>query len=193
MKKRQKMENVYDGAAGVVKCLKEESDRGVVIVSCSYIDYLLGELHKKHIEQFVADSKIIKSIFSGFGPLSDFSGKISLAYSYGLIDKSIFSNLEILRSIRNELSHEPFEFKANIDEYKSTITCLSAHEELRKLSKTDSQLMAYREAFGVFRFKIKDSDDPRGILILNILALILLIAKRIRTPKQDSVLNAATT
>ncbi|WP_157730103.1 MltR family transcriptional regulator [Tenacibaculum jejuense] len=86
------------------KELSNESDRGVALLSISIIEKLLEDLLKKRL---LNEKKIIKDLFDGFGPLSSLSGKTKIAYSIGLIDKTIYDELNLVRSIRNKFAHSP--------------------------------------------------------------------------------------
>jgi len=49
--------------------------------------------------------KQIEPLFDGFGPLSTFSGKISLSYAFSLIGYGAQHDLHLFRKIRNEFAH----------------------------------------------------------------------------------------
>jgi hypothetical protein len=51
------------------------------------------------------DAAIEKELFRGSGALGDFGVKIQLAYMLGLIAKETYSDLDILRRIRNDFAH----------------------------------------------------------------------------------------
>ncbi|WCO03518.1 MltR family transcriptional regulator [Psychroserpens ponticola] len=82
--------------------LTKESDRGMSLYATAYIDKKLEILLKKKL---IGSNKHLKEIFSFNGPVGTFSSKIKLAYSIGLIDKVIMSDINILRQIRNEFAH----------------------------------------------------------------------------------------
>lgn len=84
------------------KQLKEESNRGMVLVGVSYIEYNLEAILTKAL---IGSSSHKKNLFNISGPLNTFSTKTSLAYSLGLITWDTFNDLNIIRKIRNELGH----------------------------------------------------------------------------------------
>jgi len=81
--------------------IANESERACVIVGAANIDALLGEL----ITKVLVPVKEKERICSDDSAFSTFSAKTSLAYQLGLIDKDLFSQLNMLRKIRNDFSH----------------------------------------------------------------------------------------
>ena len=82
--------------------LAKESDRGVALYATAYIDTELEQLLKKKL---IGSEKYLKEILSFNGPLGNFSSKIKLSYSLGLINKVMMDDINILRKIRNEFAH----------------------------------------------------------------------------------------
>lgn len=82
---------------------KRNSDRGVAIISCSFIDSALREILSNF---FLDDLKNDKKIFEGNGPLNTFSSKITIAYQLGLISKKEYKIIDTIRSIRNIFAHQ---------------------------------------------------------------------------------------
>jgi DNA-binding MltR family transcriptional regulator len=87
--------------------LKSESDRGLVLISASFIDLCLKKLFEKYL---ILDDRLKKAILEdSLAPLSTFSNKIKMAFSLGLIDEQIYKNLDYIRKIRNKFAHSLFE------------------------------------------------------------------------------------
>ncbi|MEB9416023.1 MltR family transcriptional regulator [Bacillus cereus] len=85
------------------KELENSSDRGLVLVSGSIIDELLGEL----LKAFLINSKSIeKDLFKGNGVLATFEAKIQMSYYLGLISKNEKSNIIYLQRVRNKFAHQ---------------------------------------------------------------------------------------
>jgi hypothetical protein len=85
--------------------LNSETERGAVLVSCSYLEELL----RKTIVSFLADKKAAETLLEGFNaPLGTFSARIIAAYSMGLISKSEYDECNLLRKVRNEFAHNTF-------------------------------------------------------------------------------------
>lgn len=84
---------------------KSTSDRSCVIVAAAYIDELLGYIFKLFMTSPSCE-KEDKDLFSGYGPLSNFSSKIVLSYRLGLISNYEYKTLQIIRKIRNSFAHD---------------------------------------------------------------------------------------
>lgn len=87
--------------------LKNESDRGVVLISAELINNYLTILFEKYL---ILNKDLKKDIFAySLAPLHNFSNKIKMAYSLGLIDEEQYKNLEYVRKIRNKFAHRIFD------------------------------------------------------------------------------------
>ncbi len=87
--------------------LKNESDRGVVLISAELIHNCLTNLFEKYL---ILNSNLRKTILdNSLAPLHTFSNKIKMAYSLGLVDKEQYNNLEYIRKIRNKFAHRIFD------------------------------------------------------------------------------------
>ena len=81
---------------------QKESDRAAAVLAVSYLDDLLKQLL---LHRFTNKNRE-DELFGGMGPLSTFSAKITMSYAYGLIDKNLKDDMNIIRHIRNEFAHE---------------------------------------------------------------------------------------
>jgi DNA-binding MltR family transcriptional regulator len=92
--------------------LKFESDRGVVLVVAAFLDEQLELLLTRH---FIDDTKVVSELLSNSGPLGSFSSRIKVAYCLDLIRPEHYSDLQIVRKIRNEFahSHTPVSFDSS--------------------------------------------------------------------------------
>ncbi|TXR98725.1 transcriptional regulator [Bacillus sp. SH7-1] len=85
------------------KELENSSDRGLVLVSGSIIDELLGEL----LKAFLINSKSVeKDLFRVNGVLATFDAKIQMSYYLGLISINEKSNITYLQRVRNKFAHQ---------------------------------------------------------------------------------------
>lgn len=82
--------------------MKEESDRGAVIVSAALIDEILLEILKKRL--LPASNPKNDELFKN-GSLTDFGARAHLAYRIGLIRKSARDSLLRIAQIRNTFAH----------------------------------------------------------------------------------------
>ena len=98
---------------------KSSSERSCVIVAAAYIDELLGYIFKLFLAS-PSSEKEDKELFSGYGPLSNFSSKIVLSYRLGLISNYEYKTLQIIRKIRNLFAHDIS--KDSLLEFKGMLT-----------------------------------------------------------------------
>lgn len=87
--------------------LKNESDRGVALISAELINNCLTSLFEKYL---ILNKDLRKDILEySLAPLHTFSNKIKMAYSLGLIGKKNYKNLDCIRKIRNKFAHRIFD------------------------------------------------------------------------------------
>jgi DNA-binding MltR family transcriptional regulator len=80
----------------------DESDRGAALVAASMLDERLHEI----LSNFFVDSSASTDLLTGFNaPLGTFSARASAALSLGLIQPNEFSEITLIRKIRNEFGH----------------------------------------------------------------------------------------
>lgn len=85
------------------KELENSSDRGLVLVSGSIIDELLGEL----LKAFLIESKSVeKDLFKVNAVLGNFEARMQMSYYLGLISKNEKSNITYLQRVRNKFAHQ---------------------------------------------------------------------------------------
>jgi hypothetical protein len=87
---------------GFLPELNNESDRGCVMVACSYLDELLRRI----LLAFLMDVPTSVSLVEGFNaPLGNISTRAAAVYSLGLISDREFREINILRRVRNSFAH----------------------------------------------------------------------------------------
>jgi len=96
------VEQLSAESAHLYDVLNEESDLACVLIATSYLDYALASLLKRHL---VESGVVNKLLDSPRGALSTFATRSDLAYSLGLIPKSLYQNLETIGKIRNQFAH----------------------------------------------------------------------------------------
>ena len=80
----------------------KESDRGSALVAVAWVDDALEACLRA---SFLDEKKIVDAILRQDGPLGSFSSRVKTAYLLGIITASLYSDLEIMRGIRNEFAH----------------------------------------------------------------------------------------
>jgi DNA-binding MltR family transcriptional regulator len=90
-----------------ISSLKDESDRGLVLISAEFIGEMLREVLQTCLLQNTAVTpKLIASLFEVHAPLEPFSARVKFAFLLSLVDKETFEDLETIREIRNHFAHD---------------------------------------------------------------------------------------
>lgn len=173
------MEDIADG-------LTEESDRGCVLVTISIIEKQLEEILRKRI---LGTKKQLKELFTGFGPMSSFSAKIKLAYSFGIITSEAYSELDRLKRIRNLFAHDPnlitFETKNIISMCDSLEFALDVQSETTRKRFISSQtaISTYLKGVDLMTRKIK---EPPSLNLKKNMAVFEKQVREIKAKKKES-------
>lgn len=83
--------------------LTDESDRGCALFAAAYLDAALEGLFRASL---LENKKIDEELFEGNSPIASFSGRIRIAYYFGLISAELRADLETIRKIRNDFAHD---------------------------------------------------------------------------------------
>lgn len=159
------------------RSLCDESDKGCVIIIGSILDELLGQLHEAHIATSIYPSRkdIFGTLCNSFAPLSTFSGRIRLAYAYGLIDEGDYKDLELVRKLRNEAAHTLYDFNLQNAGAKSIISRLNALQRYQKLWDAEKARLYLSEN----KAPLPSMKNTQRVLIVNFLALQSILLTRI--------------
>jgi len=88
------------------KALSKESDRGVVLISASFLEEAIESLIRARFSaRYLKSKNFFDSLFNTDRPLYSFSAKIKICYAMDLIGGWIYRNLEIIRKLRNRFAH----------------------------------------------------------------------------------------
>jgi len=100
-----------------------KDERAIAILGGTFLEMALEHLLHAF---FPEGEKEVKKLFEYNQPLGNFSGKISLSYCLGLIDKMIKDDLNLVRKIRNKFAHDLY-ITFNDEEIKSWCQGLKFH------------------------------------------------------------------
>jgi mannitol operon repressor len=101
------------------KELNTATGRGLVMVSCSYIDELLLTI----LKSFMIDGESSAQLLEGFSaPLSTLSTRVAAAHALGLINDREYREITTLRRVRNRFAH-----KVNVSFDDQDIHNLTSH------------------------------------------------------------------
>lgn len=82
--------------------LSEETDRGMALITTSFIDELL----RRVLLAYFIEGKTSSSLVEGFNaPLGTLATRASAAVALGLVSYKEFAEIEIIRKIRNKFAH----------------------------------------------------------------------------------------
>lgn len=95
--------------------LRNESDRGAVLIAGAYIDDLLRAILA---HAMIDDEQLVKPLLNG--PLSAFATRLKLARAFGLIGPDMSHDIEVLREVRNHFAHARKSLDLNDPEVANT-------------------------------------------------------------------------
>ena len=111
--------------------LVEESDRGCVLLGAAILEERIEEVFCLAFDRNGISKKLQKSLFGSNGPLSTFSSKIKLAYSFGFVPKHVYEDLDAIRRIRNDFAHTSQEVDFLKSDTAETIENLNCTQEVK--------------------------------------------------------------
>jgi DNA-binding MltR family transcriptional regulator len=87
----------------LIKQLSHHTEAANALVVAGIVEDTLQKLLMTAVRP-LSNTKAAK-IFDGYGPLSQFSEKIDIAYIFELIDKTSYDDLRAIKDIRNKFAH----------------------------------------------------------------------------------------
>lgn len=88
----------------VAALLRDEDVRFAPVIACGYADEQLEAAFKAALPEGIPGGR--GAMFSGYGPLSDLSKRIRLAYAFDVLSPDLMLELDRVRSVRNRISHD---------------------------------------------------------------------------------------
>ena len=93
----------YEAVTAYFEQIMKESERGQVLISCSFLEDTLGRM----LKSFLVKSESSNKLLTGFNaPLSTFSARIKACNAMGLLTNDEMMEIEIHRKIRNKFAHQ---------------------------------------------------------------------------------------
>lgn len=83
--------------------LDQKDERAIAILGGTFLDMALQHILYSF---FPEDEKEVEKLFGQDQPLGTFSGKITICYCLGLIDRMVKDDLNLVRKIRNKFAHD---------------------------------------------------------------------------------------
>ena len=88
--------------AKFIEELRRESDRGLALVAAALIDEKLAETLQHFFCQEASGKRLVAEVNA---PLGTFSARIEACFALGLVDAFEYTEITLLRKIRNEFAH----------------------------------------------------------------------------------------
>ncbi len=85
----------------MVDTYRSESDRAAAVLATSFLDNTLRSL----LLAYMVEDPKVGGLFEGDRPLATFSARVTVAFGLGLLSPDRFSDLELIRRIRNQFAH----------------------------------------------------------------------------------------
>lgn len=120
--------------------LQRDSDRSVAIVAAALLDEALANSLKAKLLPAIKKENCIFS--SPQSPLGSFSSRIDAAFQLGLISKHLHRDLHLIRKIRNDFAHNPWDLNFEDPKIKSRVI------ELEKVSNYKARNPESRDIAG---------------------------------------------
>jgi DNA-binding MltR family transcriptional regulator len=148
-----------------------------VIIIASILEEMLRRLHEAHIARMIypSRSKIMNDLCAVHAPLSSFAGLIQVAYAYGLIAQGDYSDLQVIRKLRNEAAHTFYEFSLSdggIVAMTKQLTAVNRYQVMMDARANDF-------SFGDGNRRLPEMKDMQRSLIINALALQSILQVRL--------------
>jgi DNA-binding MltR family transcriptional regulator len=99
--------------------LNSETDRSIAIVAGALLDETLKETIKARLLPAVQKERCV--ISASNSPIGSFSARIDICYQLGLISDVMQRDLHIIRKLRNDFAHNPFDLSFNTGSVKNRI------------------------------------------------------------------------
>lgn len=102
---------------------QEESDRACAVLGPAFLDHHLKML----LEAFFVNAPEVKEMFGSLKPLGSFAARIDLTFALGFLAPSERRDLNLIRKIRNDFSHQlhglDFSTPSIVDRCRELSTC----------------------------------------------------------------------
>lgn len=92
-----------DQLGRIHELILKEDPRFLAVIVSAFVDEQLDEMFRREIPQNIPGGR--STLFSGFGPLSRYSQRIQVAYSFHWLSQDLLTDVDKLRKLRNDVSH----------------------------------------------------------------------------------------
>lgn len=138
--------------------LRQESDRGVVLVTIAILDEILDTRLRASLSHG-SKQAITRLLAPPLGVASGFMAKADLCYCLGFIPDTVYSDMRLINRLRNECAHRWRRFVITQDIVDRYIIQLHLRRVLR----------AYNDVAGTLW---NDHTPPRNVMVQTLAALV---------------------
>jgi len=166
-----------DAEHELVETLDLDSDRAAALIGASMVENRLQETILAKVSHV---PRVKERLFTSSGPLGSFGVKIDLAYMLGLLTKSAYNDLMIVKNIRNDFAHN-----LNIKNFQSqkiksktdNFVILNTHvgEFINDIDSPVAQLNGQLPRIYVHNYLIK-KNNPRDKYMMTIQSICFSLA-----------------
>lgn len=174
--------------------LSKESDRGMVLISASFLEESLEALLRARFSiRYPKSKSSIDPLFDTFGPLYSFSAKIKICYAIDLIGGWMYRDLEIVRKLRNKFAHSIGAVRFDLPEAVQLTERLKAADlAVTQISKEEASIKKVKKTKATKKNKSKsakaDMERVRFVMSVSFIGSLLYFLTRMLgsdVPRQD--------
>jgi DNA-binding MltR family transcriptional regulator len=100
------IEGLGTDSMAVFNGMGDKSDRDVALALAAYIDDALHAMYRRLLlDEGKPNGTFIQSLLKGYGPLSNLSARIDMAYALGWLGPRVRARLDTIRDVRNQFAH----------------------------------------------------------------------------------------
>lgn len=136
-----------------LQMLKQESDKGAVLIASGLFEEALRELITKHLYPCL-DKR--DPLFSGDGSaLGTFEARIEIAYRLGLLNSEMRRHLNLFRKLRNEFAHNIYKTSLTEADVKDRLAAIYSsaeviHTPFLDIVNSSGETLTSRQKFNIF-------------------------------------------
>ncbi len=90
--------------AKLIEIISEEDLRFLPVIVCGYADDLLKLAFRNALPKDTPGG--VEAMLGGYGPLSDLSKRVRMAFAFDVISKELAVEIDSVREVRNRISHD---------------------------------------------------------------------------------------
>lgn len=132
-------------AESVLAELRDESDRGAVILAATSIEDMLEFSIGLRMTPLETDATARAEVFGARGTLSSYANKTLIAYALGIIDKSTKKEIDLIREIRNACAHSRLPISFKVRQLQDAAKAVIGKDLLKEIKDHEPQTL--RTAF----------------------------------------------